>query len=78
MQIPSKKLGLVLEGGGMRGVYTAGVIDFLLEQNLLVDGVVGVSAGAVQAVSDVCKRQTLHELPFASFDWGPVQQGILL
>lgn len=56
MQIPSKKLGLVLEGGGMRGVYTAGVIDFLLEQNLLVDGVVGVSAGAVQAVNYVANQ----------------------
>jgi len=56
MQIPSKKLGLVLEGGGMRGVYTAGVIDFLLEQNFLVDGVVGVSAGAVQAVNYVANQ----------------------
>ena len=28
------KLGLVLEGGGMRGIYTAGVLDFFMEQNL--------------------------------------------
>ncbi len=40
----------------MRGVYTAGVIDFLLEQNFLVDGVVGVSAGAVQAVNYVANQ----------------------
>ena len=29
MENPSGKVGLVLEGGGMRGVYTAGVLDFL-------------------------------------------------
>lgn len=57
MQNPSERLGLVLEGGGMRGVYTAGVIDFLLEQNFFVDGVVGVSAGAVQAVNYVSRQE---------------------
>ena len=41
------KTGLVLEGGVMRGMYTAGVLDVLMEQGILVDGVVGVSAGAV-------------------------------
>ncbi|MCR5837734.1 MAG: patatin family protein [Lachnospiraceae bacterium] len=40
-------LGLVLEGGGMRGMYTAGVLDVMLENNIMVDGIVGVSAGAV-------------------------------
>lgn len=41
------KKGLVLEGGAMRGMYTAGVLDVLMEQGLQADGVVGVSAGAV-------------------------------
>ena len=36
-------LGLVIEGGGMRGAYTAGVLDFLCKIKLEVDGVVGVS-----------------------------------
>ena len=40
------KKGLVLEGGAMRGMYTAGVIDVFLENDISVDGVVGVSAGA--------------------------------
>ncbi len=40
------KKGLVLEGGAMRGMYTAGVIDVFLENDILLDGVVGVSAGA--------------------------------
>lgn len=41
------KRGLVLEGGGMRGLYTAGVLDVLTERGVEFDGLVGVSAGAV-------------------------------
>lgn len=41
------KKGLVMEGGAMRGMFTAGVIDVLLENNIVFDGAVGVSAGAV-------------------------------
>ena len=47
------KTGLVLEGGAMRGIYTAGVLDAFLEQNMKVDGVIGVSAGAVHGCSYV-------------------------
>ncbi len=45
------KVGLVLEGGGMRGIYTAGVLDVMLKNNLWVDGVIGVSAGALHGIS---------------------------
>ncbi|MBR6761214.1 MAG: patatin family protein [Oscillospiraceae bacterium] len=41
-----KKTGLVLEGGAMRGLFTAGVLDVMMEQKLLFDGAIGVSAGA--------------------------------
>ena len=41
------RVGLVLEGGAMRGIYTAGVIDTLMKENILVDGIIGVSAGAL-------------------------------
>lgn len=41
------KTGLVLEGGAMRGMYTAGVLDVMMEHQIQVDGMVGVSAGAV-------------------------------
>ena len=41
------KKGLVLEGGAMRGMYTMGVLDVMMEHDLWVDGAVGVSAGAV-------------------------------
>ena len=40
------KYGLVMEGGAMRGLFTAGVTDILLENNINFDGACGVSAGA--------------------------------
>lgn len=40
------KQGLVLEGGAMRGLFTAGVMDVLMENGIVFDGIVGVSAGA--------------------------------
>lgn len=40
------KTGLVLEGGAMRGLFTAGVIDVMMEQGITYDGAIGVSAGA--------------------------------
>ncbi len=41
------KTGLLLEGGAMRGMYTAGVLDNFMEHNIKIDGIVGVSAGAL-------------------------------
>ena len=40
------KTGLVMEGGAMRGMFTAGVIDVLMEHGVTFDGAAGVSAGA--------------------------------
>lgn len=40
------KTGLVLEGGALRGLYSAGVIDVFMEAGISFDGAVGVSAGA--------------------------------
>ena len=40
------KYGLVMEGGAMRGMFTAGVTDVLMENGITFDGAVGVSAGA--------------------------------
>ena len=42
----NKKTGLVLEGGAMRGIFTAGVTDIMMENGIDFDGVIGVSAGA--------------------------------
>ena len=40
------KKGLVLEGGAMRGLFTAGIIDVMMESGVEPDGLIGVSAGA--------------------------------
>ena len=40
------KRGLVLEGGAMRGLFTAGIIDVMMEHGVEPDGLIGVSAGA--------------------------------
>ncbi|MDN7241959.1 patatin family protein [Planococcus sp. N028] len=51
------KSGLILEGGGMRGVYTGGVLEKFLEEQIFMDYVIGVSAGACNAASYI-SRQT--------------------
>ena len=51
------KIGLVLEGGGMRGVYTAGVLDAFLDAGLEFDGTLGVSAGSCHAASFLSKQR---------------------
>ena len=45
------KIGLVLEGGGHRGIYTAGVLDVFAENKISFDGIMGVSAGCVHGAS---------------------------
>lgn len=42
-----EKIGLVLEGGGMRGAYTAGVLHWLLQEKIEFDYIVGISSGAL-------------------------------
>lgn len=51
------KVGLVLEGGAMRGLYTAGVLDIFLDNDIKVDGIIGVSAGALFGVNYVSKQR---------------------
>lgn len=45
------KVGLVLEGGAMRGMYTAGVLDILMDNKIEIDGIIGTSAGALFGVN---------------------------
>lgn len=51
------KVALVLEGGGLRGVFTAGVIDCFLDNNIEFDYVVGVSAGSCNTFAYVGKAK---------------------
>ena len=51
------KICLVLEGGGNRGVYTSGVLDAFLENNIDIRDIYGVSAGALNALSYLSKQK---------------------
>ena len=45
------KTGLILEGGAMRGMFSAGVMDVMMENGIRFDGIIGVSAGAAFGVN---------------------------
>ena len=50
------RTGLLLEGGAMRCMYTEGVIDVFLENNIKIDGIIGVSAGALFGINYKSKQ----------------------
>ncbi|WP_407310255.1 patatin family protein [Desulfosporosinus sp. SB140] len=56
-----EKIGLVLEGGGMRGLYTCGVLEWFMENDLYFKYIIGVSAGACNAVSYISKQPGRNE-----------------
>lgn len=49
--------GLVLEGGGMRSIFTAGVLDFFLEENIEFPYLISLSAGAMAGASYIAKQK---------------------
>ena len=49
--------GLVLEGGGMRGIFTVGVLDYLMDNQLWFPYVIGVSAGASNGISYISRQR---------------------
>lgn len=51
------KTGLILEGGAVRGIFTAGVLDRLLEDDIVFPYVIGVSAGGGNAMSYVSRQK---------------------
>ena len=51
------KVGMVLEGGSMRGIFTTGVLDVMLENNIEIDGIVAVSAGALFGINYFSKQK---------------------
>ncbi|MFI3251051.1 MAG: patatin family protein [Eubacteriales bacterium] len=68
-----EKWGLVLEGGGTRGSYTAGVLDTFLEEGLMFSYIVGISAGAANGLSYVSgqrgrtKEMLCHHIPLRKY-----------
>lgn len=59
--------GLILEGGGMKGVYTAGIIDYLIDEEIEFGTCYGVSAGACHVCSYVAKMRDRAFSVFADF-----------
>lgn len=57
MEKSNKKNALIFEGGGMRGTYTTGAVDYLIEQNKTFDAVYGVSAGSCHALSLLSRQK---------------------
>ncbi|MBW0768572.1 patatin family protein [Mammaliicoccus lentus] len=51
-----KDTGLILEGGGMRSMYTAGVLDFFIKEDIYFEYNIGVSAGASMAASYISRQ----------------------
>ncbi len=51
------KKALILEGGGMRGLYTAGILDAMMDDDIKYNSIYGVSAGAVFGVNYLSKQK---------------------
>ena len=75
------KVGMVLEGGALRTIFSTGVLDAMLEKDLMTDYVVGVSAGIAYGVSYISRQPRPNELvpfdydTFAAFP-GKVEAGV--
>lgn len=57
MEVKKLKTALVLEGGAMRGIYTAGVLDVFMENKIQVDAIIGVSAGALFGINYISNQK---------------------
>ena len=66
-----EKVGLVLQGGGMRGIYTAGVLDYFMEQNLYVPYVIAVSAGACNGAAYLARQHGLGKIMHTKYIHDP-------
>lgn len=57
MKLDLKNMGLVLEGGGMRGVFTCGVLDYFMDHHIEFPYSIGVSAGACNGLSYISHQR---------------------
>ncbi|WFD11138.1 patatin-like phospholipase family protein [Tepidibacter hydrothermalis] len=62
-----KNIGLILPGGGMRGVYTSGVIDFFIEKNLRFPYTIGVSAGACNGSAYISNQHGFGKILYTKY-----------
>ncbi len=63
----SMKLGLVIEGGGMKCAYTAGILDLMMDDHIKPDYVIGVSAGAACGASFVAGQRDRNRRFFVDY-----------
>jgi len=62
-----KKTALILEGGGFRGLFTSGVLDYFLEKNIRFPYVIGVSMGACNGASYVSNQHGRNKIVNTAF-----------
>lgn len=72
---PTQGVGLVLEGGGMRAAYTAGVLDAFLDEGIALPYVIGVSAGANAGSDYVVGQRERNYRVFVEFAADPRYAG---
>ena len=70
------KLGLVIEGGGMKCAYTAGILDRMLDDEIRPDYVIGVSAGAACGASFVAGQRGRNRRFFVDYVTDPDYMGL--
>lgn len=70
------KSGLIMEGGGMRGIYTSGVLDYFLEKKLDFSYIIGVSAGAINAASYLSKQKERTKNVIVNYTSNPNYMGV--
>lgn len=66
-----KNIGLILEGGGMRGIYTTGVLDAFIDADLYFPYTIGVSAGACNASSYISKQKGRNKKIYLDYSRDP-------
>lgn len=70
-----KPSALILEGGGLRGVFTSGVLEAFLEAGIVFDEVYGVSAGASNAVTFLARQKGRNKRVFIDYIHDPRYKG---
>ena len=64
----NEKIGIIDVGGGMKGIYGAGIFDYLLERNIEIPYCIGVSAGSANVASYLSKQKGRNQVTLADVD----------
>lgn len=69
-------IGLIDIGGGMRGVYTSGIYDYLLDNNVKIDYCIGVSSGSGNLITYVAKQRGRSKRFFTDYSFESDYMGV--